>query len=356
MFARVSLSIAFASLALAVAGCDQGGTVVPDTAPDASAAAGAKPYADTCALCHGAAGEGYAADGAPALASSTFLATATDDFLARAVARGRPGTTMSAWDQAHAGPYDAGAIASLVAFLRTWQTTPSVDADAVVVRGDPSRGAPLFAAQCSICHGATGTEGPYVRLANPELLAAASDGFLRYAIEHGRPGSPMSAFAGMLTAQDMDDVVSTIRSWQTPVTEGDAGDIPIPGTAGPVLLNPGGPDPGFVLGQRYTPADTVKYELDQGAAMVILDARAPSDYTAGHVAGAIDLPFYEVSSYFDVLPRDRWIVCYCACPHAESGRAADTLTQHGFTQVTIIDEGFYVWRDRGYPVHMGALP
>jgi cytochrome c oxidase cbb3-type subunit 3/ubiquinol-cytochrome c reductase cytochrome c subunit len=84
--------------------------------------------------------------------------------------------------------------------------------------------------------------------------------------------------------------------------------------------------------------------------------RAPSDYAAGHVAGAIDLPFYEVASYVDTLPRDHWIVCYCACPHAESGRAADTLYGAGFTKVTIIDEGFFVWRDRGYPVDTGPLP
>jgi len=325
-------------------------------AAEPSAATGSHAYANTCALCHGAAGEGYVADGATALASPTFLASASDDFLVRSIARGRPGTTMSAWDKAHHGPYDDATIDGIVAYLRTWQTKPAVDVDTTVVAGNASRGAPLFAARCASCHGATGQEGPNVQLASAELLAGASDGFLRYAIAEGRPGTPMVPYAGVLAAQDIDDLVALLRSWQKPVTEADASDIPIPGTPGPVVLNPGGPEPAFVLGQTYTPAATIAHELTAGAAMVLLDARAPSDYSAGHIAGAIDLPFYDVATFLDTLPDDRWIVCYCACPHAESGRAAQTLQQNGFTKVTVLDEGFFGWQGAGYPVHGGAQP
>jgi cytochrome c oxidase cbb3-type subunit 3/ubiquinol-cytochrome c reductase cytochrome c subunit len=335
-----------------------GATASGVAGPDAgvSVSAGAAYYANTCALCHGAAGEGYAADQATALASSTFLASATDDFLVRSIARGRPGTTMSAWDTAHRGPYDDTAIDSIVAAMRRWQTVASVDVDSVHVAGDAARAEPLFQQHCASCHGVTGREGPYARLANAELLASASDGFLQYAIERGRPGTQMPSFAGKLAQQAIDDLVTLIRGWQQPVTDGDAGDIPLPGTTGPVLCGAGGPEPAFVPGQRYTPAASVKAELDRGAAFVLLDARAPSDYAASHVAGAINLPFYDVGSYLDTLPDDHWIVCYCACPHAESGRAADTLLSSGFTKVTILDEGFFFWQARGYPVHVGANP
>jgi len=317
---------------------------------------GPRAFANTCALCHGAAGEGYAADDATALASPTFLASVSDDFLVRSISRGRPGTTMSAWDQAHHGPYDDTAIDAIVAFLRTWQTAATVDVDTAIVQGDAGRGSLVFAARCASCHGASGREGPNVRLANAELLAAASDGFLQYAIEHGRPGTPMVAYVGVVAQQDIDDLVTLIRSWQEPVVEADSTDIPIPGTPGPVLLNAGGPEPAFVMGQTYTPAVTIEHELTNAATMVLLDARAPSDYAAGHIAGAIDLPFYDVATFLDTLPDDHWIVCYCACPHAESGRAAQTLQQNGFTQVTVLDEGFFGWQSAGYPVHTGANP
>src|SRR5579859_8097602 len=61
-------------------------------------------YARMCAVCHGAAGEGYRADQAPALAHPDFLASATDVHLRNAIADGRAGSTMSAWSSLHGGP------------------------------------------------------------------------------------------------------------------------------------------------------------------------------------------------------------------------------------------------------------
>ncbi|HSO32575.1 MAG TPA: c-type cytochrome [Labilithrix sp.] len=326
----------------------------PDKSPDASSAeAGGASYARTCALCHGGRGEGYAADNATALNNPTFLATASDEFLRRSIARGRPGTTMSAWDRAHGGPYADADLQGLAAFVRSWQTTPTIALATAPIAGDVSRAAPVYAARCASCHGATGTEGPNVRLANAEFLALASDEFLRHAIVHGRPGTAMKPFEAELKVEEIGDVVALLRSWARPIATGDA---PIPGSLGPVVLNANGPEPSFVVGNRFTQADTIHAELARGAAMGFLDARAPSDYVAGHITGANDVPFYEAADHLFALPKDKWLVSYCACPHAESGRLADTLLANGFTKVTILDEGFFVWRDRGYPVTTGPNP
>ncbi len=324
-----------------------------EPADGSSAAAGSASYARTCALCHGDRGEGYVADNPTALNNPTFLATATDDYLRRSIARGRPGTTMSAWDRPHGGPYDDAALQGLTAFLRGWQTTPSVPLTNATIAGDATRGAPLYAARCATCHGATGFEGPNVRLANAEFLAVASDEFLRYAIVKGRPGTAMQPFETALQQGEIGDLVALLRSWAKPIP---TGDVAIPGALGPVVLNPNGPEPAFALGNRFTPVDAVKKELDRGAALGFLDARAPSDFVASHIAGANDVPFYEADEYLFALPKDKWLVCYCACPHAESGKLLDTLVANGFTKVTILDEGFFVWRDRGYPVRSGATP
>jgi cytochrome c oxidase cbb3-type subunit 3/ubiquinol-cytochrome c reductase cytochrome c subunit len=344
---RAAIAVGVVAVAVGAAGCP-GSADEREDGPD-----GAALYARTCALCHGARGEGYAADAAPQLANAELLATASDAFLARAIARGRPGTTMSAWDRAHGGPFSDRDVDALVAFIRSWQSKPSVDVSGVRVSGDAARAEPAYAEQCAGCHGAAGAGGKYVNIANAEFLASASDGYLEYAIAHGRPGTPMRGYADALPAQTIDDLVTLVRSWQRPPPPGD---VPYPGTVGPIVLNPTGPDPGFVLGQRYTPADVVNAALARGAAMAFIDARAPSDYVAGHIAGATNVPFYEIALYRDSLPRDSWIVAYCACPHAESGVVADDLLSHGFTKVTILDEGFFVWRDRGYPVHTGAAP
>jgi rhodanese-related sulfurtransferase len=75
-----------------------------------------------------------------------------------------------------------------------------------------------------------------------------------------------------------------------------------------------------------------------------------------HIAGAISVPFYEVNEYAKQLPKDRYILTYCGCPHAESGKARDALRALGYPRAAVMDEGLFAWRDRGYPVRGGAKP
>ncbi|MGH7280165.1 MAG: rhodanese-like domain-containing protein, partial [Polyangiaceae bacterium] len=120
---------------------------------------------------------------------------------------------------------------------------------------------------------------------------------------------------------------------------------------GPVPLNPKGPEPeGFRTAPGTTSADVIKRELDRGAKMAVLDARAPSDFMTEHIRGAVSVPFYDPDPYFSQLPKDAWLVCYCACPHAESGTLAKKLTAAGFTKVTVLDQGLGYWRSHKYPL------
>lgn len=75
-------------------------------------ALGATIYADNCAVCHGAEGEGVSA---PALGNPMLLATATDHFLRYAIAEGRDGTPMLAFKET----LDSTEIDAVTAFLRT---------------------------------------------------------------------------------------------------------------------------------------------------------------------------------------------------------------------------------------------
>src|SRR5271170_6612744 len=102
-------------------------------------------YGRMCAVCHGRAGEGYAADGAPALSNPTFLASVSDEFLRSAIANGRSGTTMSAWARARGGPLGAGEIDALIATLHEWRDTPRATLDERALDGDAKRGAVVFA-------------------------------------------------------------------------------------------------------------------------------------------------------------------------------------------------------------------
>ncbi len=322
----------------------------PPTAEPAADGAGAAVYTQYCAFCHGDSGEGYLADNAPALANANFLATASDDFLRAAVVEGRPGTPMSAWGRERGGPLDAEQVDQVVAYMRAWQTTPSIALPPHDATGSSAlRGRGPYRVHCAGCHGDEGQGVSAVSLNNPWLLETASDAFLSYAIREGRPGTPMPAFGAVLPERAQRDIVALIRSWQLPVS----GEIapPFEPDMTTALIHPDGADPTWpVREERFVGADDIHAALEAGEAMVILDARPTSDYLHSHVTGSTSLPFYDIDKYVEMLPRDRWIITYCGCPHAVSGQLADALRDRGFERVAVLDEGFYEWESRGYGV------
>jgi cytochrome c oxidase cbb3-type subunit III len=318
---------------------------------------GAAHYQRLCGMCHGPSGGGYRADEATMLNNPVFLATATDSFLRRAISQGRQGTVMSAWHASHGGPLSYTDVTDLIAFMRTWQRVPSEVLDERPLKGVESRGQALYDEQCVQCHGARGVKGRYVNIGEAGLLGTASNGFLRLAIRHGRPGTAMPAFGEQLNDQEVDDLVALMRSWQPK-------DAPIPQPAkasplplGPVPLNPRGPEPkNFKMHPERTSMHVVRPELKRGAKMALLDARAPGDYIVEHIPGAVSVPFYDVERYAKDLPKDAWLICYCSCPHAESGMLAAALVSKGFKKVTVLDEGLRGWNQHKWETTKGEKP
>lgn len=337
----------------------------PDTAaavrliPDAggpSAQHGAELYARMCVVCHGDKGQGYAADHAPSLAHPDFLGTVSDEFLSFAIAVGRRGTTMSAWQSDHGGPLSPADVRDVIAHLRGWQKGPPTAQANSALAADIARGKQLFVEHCERCHGA---KGPYVRVQGRQFLVHARAPFLRHAINKGRAGTEMAAFSETLGEQGVEDVVAYLRdlpSWPVPgEIPGSSAPPPLP--LGQVPLNPRGAQPrGFQTFPDMTSVKVVARELKRGARMVVIDARAPSDYMATHIKGAVSVPFYDPSPYLEALPKDAWIVCYCGCPHAESGSLAKQLQQAGFPKVTVLDEGLGVWSEEKHPLATGREP
>jgi cytochrome c oxidase cbb3-type subunit III len=313
-------------------------------------------YDRYCALCHAPGGAGYAADNARQLSNPSFLRTATDEFLRIAIDRGRPGTPMSAFGASHGGPLGPGEVDRIIAYLRSLDRGAPLDVHGARVKGDAGRGAELYQQRCAGCHGERGEGDIALSLNNPTFLASASDGFIRHAIEHGRPGTEMPAFGRVLAPQDLDDLTRAIRRWSREVDAAAPALQALPGLD-QLVTNPGGPPPSFELREdRYLPVDQVAAALRAGARMVLLDARPVSDWHKGRIPGAFPMPFYDqVDAIAEALPRDgTWIIAYCACPHAASGKVVDALRARGFTTTAILDEGIHVWAQRGHPTTVTA--
>ncbi len=105
-------------------------------------------YGRMCAVCHGMNGEGYKADQAPRLRHPDFLSSATDSFLATAIASGRRDTVMSAWSTSRGGPLDGDDVNAIVAYLRKWDYQKRAELDERPLHGDATRGEQIFQREC----------------------------------------------------------------------------------------------------------------------------------------------------------------------------------------------------------------
>ena len=88
--------------------------------------------------------------------------------------------------------------------------------------------------------------------------------------------------------------------------------------------------------------------IETGTAPVIVDVRTGREFDAGHVPGAIHVPFYTLLVRQDEVPRDRPVVVYCEHgPRAGVARLALRLA--GFTDVRYLDGHMSGWKRRGLP-------
>jgi rhodanese-related sulfurtransferase len=94
----------------------------------------------------------------------------------------------------------------------------------------------------------------------------------------------------------------------------------------------------------------VKAKLDAGEKVFILDVREETEFTAGRIAGAVNIPIRTLSRNLDKLPaKDTPVILVC-----KSGMRAAyvtmTLNLLGWTNVKDIAFGMTEWEKQGYPV------
>jgi len=271
------------------------------------------------------------------------------------ILRGRPGTPMSAWGKEKGGALTQKDAAAILSFIRTWQKEPSIELSNLTVKGNAENGAKLYEQWCAACHGKYGNGGKAIKLKDPVFQETASDGFIRYAIENGRRKTQMRSYKNVLNAQNIDDVVSYIRTMKTKgvVQETVASEnVELAGIIREKgIINAGNPLANFsLIDNKYVPADDVFFAYKSLKSFIIIDARPKSDYIRSHIKGAISIPFYDIESAIGLLQKNIWIITYCACPHALSGKAADKLKAAGYDKVAVLDEGILFWQEKGYPL------
>jgi rhodanese-related sulfurtransferase len=105
--------------------------------------------------------------------------------------------------------------------------------------------------------------------------------------------------------------------------------------------------------------DAVELYVDAGAALLI-DARDDTEYSAGHIPGAVNLPYERVITDPAVLETldlaGRPIIAYCGGGECEvSLSLAHELIALGFERVAVYMGGFPEWEANGLRVARGEM-
>jgi rhodanese-related sulfurtransferase len=97
-------------------------------------------------------------------------------------------------------------------------------------------------------------------------------------------------------------------------------------------------------------ADAQELLAEAPAGLVVLDIRTPDEYTSGHIAGAVNLDFYEpdFAESLDGLAKDLPYFVYCRSGN-RSETTIDQMRNLGFTEVYELDGGIVSWAEAGLP-------
>lgn len=191
-------------------------------------------YAENCAVCHGAAGEGIGAS--PALNSEAVRQIPYDE-LTKVIARGRYNTAMPAWSENEGGVLSDYQISEVVALLQAgdWNATQArvenlglmpkapftvqPDAEklaqvASLPQGDTlTQAISLYAEHCIACHGADGLGTSLAPALQDPALAQTDDETLRRSIALGVAGTLMSGWQNVLSEEEISALITLIKEW-----------------------------------------------------------------------------------------------------------------------------------------------
>lgn len=192
-------------------------------------------YAQNCVVCHGPAGQGIGTY--PALANAG-VREMDYDTLFKTIERGRYGTAMAAWGVSEGGVLNRQQVEQVIVMLRQgdWTRTArvvdamglnppavisvTIAADVLAEVGRLPHGLtlaaalPVFAANCTGCHGPQG-EGTAIApaLNSAGLRDQKTDDDIRRIISSGVPATLMAGWGKTLSGEEIAALTGLIRYW-----------------------------------------------------------------------------------------------------------------------------------------------
>jgi len=82
---------------------------------------------------------------------------------------------------------------------------------------------------------------------------------------------------------------------------------------------------------------------------IFLDVRTPSEYSEGHIPGAINIPIQTLSEHLNDISKEKNIYVYCESG-VRASKAAKLLATSGFKHVHNFKASMQGWRSASYPI------
>jgi len=335
---------------------EQGTLSAPRKLTEQQAEVAAENYQKYCALCHGEERQGHANDHAPSLRSKSLFESGVPHAILRPMSYGRRGTAMGGYLDEVGGPMTLDETWNLTYWLFEMSGVQRLRFSTNPVQGDIKQGEKVYQQQCATCHGVKGEGITAPALGNQSALAHNTDEFIRHAIENGRQNTPMKAFKGVISSEDINNITAFLRSkalgWKEQRTILKA--LPSPEQ---YIVNKEGEDPNFALqDDMYVSSEQLNQALQTKKRMVILDTRVTSVWQTAHIEGSIPFPYYaDLDETVAGIPKDVQIIAYCSCPRAAADYTIKKLRRRGYTRTAVLWEGIFGWMNQGYPVMRGDI-
>ena len=91
--------------------------------------------------------------------------------------------------------------------------------------------------------------------------------------------------------------------------------------------------------------------IDRGETLRILDVRSEGEFAAGHVPGAVNIPFTKLLSRMDDVPGTAGDELILYCGHGPRAYIAATALRHGGRKRIVYLSGHWAaWQDAGLRV------
>ncbi len=96
--------------------------------------------------------------------------------------------------------------------------------------------------------------------------------------------------------------------------------------------------------------EDLKIRMDQGEQLLLVDVREESEFSAGHIPGAIHLSKGVIERDIETVVPDpnKEILLYCGGGF-RSALSAENLQRMGYKNVVSVDGGWRSWTEANYP-------